>query len=434
MKHEITVPEVGESISEVVVAEWLKQDGEYVDVDDVICEIESDKASFEVPSDKAGTLQIKAQTDDTVSVGDVLAVIDTEGEGEDTAEEEPEPEKTEEPQEAEEESPKEPEEEPQEAEEETEEPTSEGVRVSPVASNVLKEAGIDPSGVKGTGIGGKITKADAQRAVKDSEKAQPSEEKETQKKSKPAKETASKAVRPEQFTGEREVERKRMSTLRRTIADRLVNAQNDAAMLTTFNEVDMSAVKQVRAEHKEQFEEKHGVRLGFMSFFTRACALALQEFPVVNAKIDGNEIVYHKYADIAMAVSTDRGLVVPVIRNADKLSFAQIEQKVNELADRARNNKLDIEEMRGGTFTISNGGVFGSLMSTPIINAPQSAILGLHKIEDRPVAIDGEVVVRPMMYVAMSYDHRLIDGKDSVQFLVRVKELIEAPSRMLLDV
>jgi len=427
MKHEIKVPEVGESISEVVVAEWLKNDGDYVEPDDVICEIESDKASFEVPVDQAGILEIKAQVDDTVAVGDTLAIIDTEGEtpeskpeSEAVSEEKPEPEKPEET----------PEEETEKAPSRESETASEETRVSPVASNILKEAGINPNEVKGTGIGGKITKADAQRAV---HAANGKEKTEPEEPPAPSKKEPSKPPRVE-FSGDRETERKRMSTLRRTIAERLVSAKNDTAMLTTFNEIDMTAVMETRNQYKELFEEKHDVRLGFMSFFTRACAIAIKDFPIINAQIDGNEIVYHRYADIAIAVSTDRGLVVPVIKNADKLSYAEIEKKVNDLATRARENKLDIDEMRGGTFTISNGGIFGSLLSTPIINAPQSAILGLHKIEDRPVAVDGQVEVRPMMYVAMSYDHRIIDGKDSVQFLVRVKELIEDPSRMLLDV
>lgn len=430
MKHEITVPEVGESISEVVVAEWLKNDGDYVEVDDVICEIESDKASFEVPADQAGVLEIKAQVDDTVAVGDTLAVIDTEADAPEGKAESEEPSEKPEPKEAKETAAeKEQAKAPTPKEEDEKEEADQEIRVSPVASNILKEAGINPSDVKGTGIGGKITKADAQKAVEDQ-----GEKPETEKKEKVSKSKEKVKESALEFTGDRKTERKRMSTLRRTIAERLVTAKNDTAMLTTFNEIDMSAVKETRSQYKELFEKKHDVRLGFMSFFTRACAIALKDFPVVNAQIDGNEIVYHRYADIAIAVSTDRGLVVPVIRNADKLSFADIENKVNELATRARENKLDIDEMRGGTFTISNGGIFGSLMSTPIINAPQSAILGLHKIEDRPVAIDGDVVVRPMMYVAMSYDHRIIDGKDSVQFLVRVKELIEDPARMLLDV
>lgn len=432
MKHEIKVPEVGESISEVVIAEWLKKDGEYVEVDEVICEIESDKASFEVPADQAGVLETRAEVNDTVTVGDILAVIDTSDDAKDASKE---PSDTAES--AQEESKKTGESKQEEAESEApaeKAPTE--VRVSPVASNILKEAGVDPRDVPGTGIGGKITKSDAQRAVAGAQETRKTPETSTEEQA-PKEKTPSAQTTPEvtsDLSGDRQTERQRMSTLRRTIAERLVSAKNDTAMLTTFNEIDMTSVMETRKQYKELFEEKHDIRLGFMSFFTRACSIALKDYPVINARIDGKEIVYHNYTDIAIAVSTDRGLVVPIIRNADKLSFAEIESKVTELATRARENDLDIEEMRGGTFTISNGGIFGSLLSTPIINAPQSAILGLHKIEDRPVAADSEVVVRPMMYVAMSYDHRIIDGKDSVQFLVRVKELIEDPARMLLDV
>lgn len=431
MKHEITVPEVGESISEVVIAEWLKKDGEYVETDEVICEIESDKASFEVPADKAGMLETWAEEGDTVGVGEVLAVVDTDKEAptaEEPAEDRSEEKETEGP------------------EEKVTEPSGgvesrqEEIRVSPVASNILKEAGISPDEVDGTGVDNKITKADAQRAVdsrKTETKEQPSHsaeepvtDRQPEQKDRPAP-GPEPSLEPE---SDRSVERKRMSTLRQTIADRLVSAKNETAMLTTFNEFDMSSVIEFRNQYKEQFEEKHNIRLGFMSFFVKACSVAIQDFPVINARLDENEIVFHKYVDIGIAVSTDRGLVVPVIRNANRLSFAGIEKETNRLATQARENQLPIEEMRGGTFTITNGGIFGSLLSTPILNTPQSAILGMHKIEERPVAIDGEVEVRPMMYVAMSYDHRIIDGKDSVQFLVRVKELIEDPARMLVDV
>ncbi len=432
MKHEITVPEVGESISEVVLAQWLKQEGDYVETDDIICEIESDKASFEVPADRAGVLETRAEEGDTVAVGDVLAVVDTEGEAPETGEtaEEETVEPAAEPAPAAEE----------EADElpETPEPADREMRVSPVASNILKEAGIPPEEVEGTGVGGKITKADAQQAVERRKDAgeKSADDGEVPETPEPSRAKTAEPASAVASAGEtdRGVERQRMSTLRQTIADRLVSAKNDTAMLTTFNEFDMSAVMEFRNRYKEEFEEKYEVRLGFMSFFVRACSLAIQDFPVINARLDGNEIFYHKYVDMGIAVSTDRGLVVPVVRNAHRLSFAEIEEEVHRLATQARENTLPIDEMRGGTFTITNGGIFGSLLSTPILNAPQSAILGMHKIEERPVAASGEVVVRPMMYVAMSYDHRIIDGKDSVQFLVRVKELIEDPARMLVNV
>lgn len=423
MKHEIKVPEVGEAISEVVIAEWLKQDGEYVERDEPICEIESEKASFEVPADEAGVLETKAEAGDTIAVGAVLAVVDTEAEAPETPEAGV----------AEEEAEKEPV--PEEAEA-PEEAAAGEVKISPVASNILKEAGIQAKEVQGTGVGGKITKADARRAAREQESAepvrkeQPPEEKKAPREEQPAEK---KAPLPG-FTGDRSVKKEPMSTLRKTIALRLVSAKNDTAMLTTFNDVDMTGVITTRNKYKELFEKKHDVRLGFMSFFTRACCIAMEDFPIVNARLEDDRIVYHQYVDMGIAVSTDRGLVVPIIRNADKRSFADLERQINELATKARENKLTIDEMRGGTFSITNGGVFGSLLSTPILNAPQSAILGMHRIEERPVAVDGEVEVRPMMYLALSYDHRIIDGKDSVQFLVRLKELIEDPERMLIDV
>lgn len=419
MKHEITVPEVGESISEVVVAEWLIADGDYVEKDEAICEIESDKASFEVPADEAGVIEHKAEEGDTIAVGDVLAIVDTEAEKPESSADE-EKEESEQKSEPSEEKTEKTDEKPIEKED---------VKISPVASNILEEAGISPANVTGTGVGGKITKSDAQQAI---DTAKETTKKEPQRRE-PEPKKVSKPKQP-QLTGERETEKSRMSTLRKTIAERLVSAKNDTAMLTTFNEIDMSAVMDVRNQFKEPFEEKYGVRLGFMSFFAKACTVAFHDFPIVNAKLEDNHIIYHNYADIGVAVSTDRGLVVPVVKNADQMSFAQIEEAVYDLAVRARDNELSIDEMRGGTFTITNGGVFGSLLSTPIINSPQSAILGMHKIEPRPIALNGEVVIRPMMYVALSYDHRIIDGKDSVQFLVRVKELLENPSRMLLDV
>lgn len=430
MEHEIQVPEVGESVSEVVVGEWLKQDGDYVDVDEPICEIESDKASFEVPADKAGVLHPKAEEGDTLAVGEVLAVIDTDQE---------KSQKTEPAAEAKEEQKTGAEEKVEAPEREEEKGTpsagdEEGVKISPVAQNILSEAGISPRDVKGSGIGGKITKSDAQQAVESQKQAKETPKAAAKPEPKPPAEEQKEKAAPTPAPGTRNEHRKRMSTLRQTIANRLVESKNQTAMLTTFNEIDMSAVKNLRGQYKEIFKEKHEVGLGFMSFFIKAAVLALQEYPEVNAYIDKNEIVYHDYCDISIAVSTDRGLVVPVIRNAESMSMADLEEHIIELANKARENQLAIEEMRGGTFTITNGGIFGSLMSTPIINQPQSAILGMHAMQDRPVAIDGEVVIRPMMYVTMSYDHRIIDGKESVQFLYRVKELVEDPVRLLLDV
>jgi len=418
MKHEIKVPEVGEAISEVVIAEWLKQDGDYVERDEPICEIESEKASFEVPADEAGVLETKAEEGDTIAVGAVLAVVDTEAEAPETPETGPEEETEEEPV------------------PEQEEAAAGEVKISPVASNILKEAGIQAKEVRGTGVGGKITKADARRATQEKETAEPArkEQPPEEKREAPAEQPAEKKAPLPGFTGDRSVKKEPMSTLRKTIAQRLVSAKNDTAMLTTFNDVDMTGVITTRNKYKELFEKKHDVRLGFMSFFTRACCIAMEDFPILNARLEDDQIVYHQYVDMGIAVSTDRGLVVPIIRNADKLSFADLERQINELATKARDNKLTIDEMRGGTFSITNGGVFGSLLSTPILNAPQSAILGMHRIEERPVAVHGEVTVRPMMYLALSYDHRIIDGKDSVQFLVRLKELIEDPERMLIDV
>ncbi len=415
MKIEVKVPEVGESISEVVVGQWFKREGDWVKEDEPLCEIESEKATFEVPAEAAGQLTILAKEGETVTVGQVIATIDTAA----VPQEKPASQQTAT--------------EPQEVlptiETSPSEPQSTGApKVSPVAARILAEAGISPETVTGTGLGGKITKEDALRAVAVQQKA-PASEKAT-----PSEAASKPAATPPPSPEERPVRRVRMSNLRKTIAKRLVTAKQETAMLTTFNEVDMSAIMAIRKQYKEAFQQKFGIKLGFMSFFTKACAQALLEFPEVNAAIEGEEIVYHDYCDIGIAVSTDRGLVVPVVRNAEKLTLAEIEKEIAQLAEKARTNKLTIDEMTGGTFTITNGGVFGSLLSTPIINYPQSAILGMHKIQERAVVINGEVVVRPMMYVALSYDHRIIDGRESVSFLVRVKEMLEDPTRMLLHV
>lgn len=441
------VPPVGESINEVTLSSWLKNDGDYVEMDEVIAEMESDKATFELTAEKAGILHIKAQEGDTIPVGELVCVIE-EGEApaEDTSAGKEEAEgtnadagssesetaagKTDNAGEKD------------SAEKEAAGTSAPGNRggeaiPSPAAAKILAEKGIDPASVNGTGKDGRITKEDALKAEAPKAESSVGAKADPDKGAAPVQATPRQAqpqtatVRP---AGERGERRERMSNLRKTISRRLVQVKNDTAMLTTFNEVDMSGIMSLRAQYKDKFKEKYGVGLGFMSFFTRACCQALQEFPAVNARIDGDELIYHDYVDISIAVSTPRGLVVPVIRNAESLSLDQVESNVIDLAVKARDGKLTIEEMTGGTFTITNGGVFGSMLSTPIINAPQSAILGMHNIVERPVVVNKEVVIRPVMYVALSYDHRVIDGKESVSFLVRVKQLLEDPARLLLGV
>ncbi|MDQ3072525.1 MAG: 2-oxoglutarate dehydrogenase complex dihydrolipoyllysine-residue succinyltransferase [Bacteroidota bacterium] len=424
MAIEIKVPTVGESITEVTIARWLKQDGDHVELDDVLCEIESDKATFELNAEASGTLKITAREGDTVAVGDLIASIDTVGKAAP---------KSEEPAAAEASGTSEP------AKKEAGKQTYASGHAAPAAAKILSEKGLAPEAVKGTGKDGRITKDDAVKANGQTAK-QESEDRLTEKPSKDAmkdkeKDAPKKQAAPARtFEGERGTSREKMTTLRKTIARRLVEVRNTTAMLTTFNEVDMTGIMEMRKKYKDSFKEKHQVGLGFMSFFTKAVCLALQEFPAVNAQIDDQEIIYHDYVDMGVAVSTPRGLVVPNIRNADKMTLAEIEMAIMDLAGKARDGKVTIEDMTGGTFTITNGGVFGSLMSTPILNAPQSAILGMHNIVERPMAIDGQVVIRPMMYVALSYDHRIIDGKESVSFLVRVKQLLEDPARMMLGV
>lgn len=411
MSLEIKVPTVGESITEVTLAQWLKEDGDFVEMDENIAELESDKATFELPAEKAGILRIIAQEGDTLEIGAVVCTIE---EGDAPAGDK----KAEAP--AAEAAPA-----AVKAEEASENPDSYAAgTASPAAAKILREKGIDPSTVKGTGKDGRITKEDAEKA-----QAKPAAPAKTETKAAPA------AAAPvASVAGSRNERREKMSSLRKTIAKRLVTVKNETAMLTTFNEVNMQPIMDLRAKYKESFKEKHGVGLGFMSFFTKAVTTALKEWPAVNARIEGNEIVYSDFADVSIAVSAPKGLVVPVIRNAESMSLYQIEKEVINLATKARDNKLSIDEMTGGTFTITNGGVFGSMMSTPIINAPQSAILGMHNIVQRPIAENGQVVIRPMMYIALSYDHRVIDGRESVSFLVRVKQLLEDPARLLLEV
>ena len=399
MSIEIKVPPVGESITEVVLSSWKKADGDFVEMDEIIAELESDKATFELTAEKAGTLKIIAKEGDTLEIGAPVCSIE---EGAAPAAKAAAPEAA---PIAEKASP---------AAMEAKTASYAAGAPSPAAAKILAEKGLEST--SGTGVGGRITKEDAL-------KVQPA--------AAPKAATPVKAAVPAGSRGER---REKMSSLRKTVAKRLVAVKNETAMLTTFNEVDMQPIMEIRAKYKDKFKEKHGVGLGFMSFFTKAVCEALKEFPAVNARIEGEEMVFNEFADISIAVSAPKGLVVPVIRNADTLSLAQIEQAVMDLAIKARENKLAIDEMTGGTFTITNGGVFGSMMSTPIINAPQSAILGMHNIVERPVAIGGQVVIRPIMYVALSYDHRIIDGRESVGFLVRVKQLLEDPARMLLEI
>ncbi len=407
MSLEMKVPAVGESITEVTLAQWLKSDGDYVEMDEIIAELESDKATFELPAEKAGILRQVAQEGDTLEIGALLCTIE---EGEASAAKSDEKE-----------------EKPSSPQEKTEQPVGASDSYasgtpSPAAAKIIAERGIDASSIQGTGKDGRITKDDALKA------------KEAEKTVQTSTPTPATKAEPAFVPGSRNERRERMSSLRRTIAKRLVTVKNDTAMLTTFNEVDMKPIMDLRSKYKDLFKEKHGVGLGFMSFFTKAVCQALKEWPAVNARLEENEIVYSDFVDISIAVSAPKGLVVPVVRNAESLSLQQIEKEIIDLATKARDSKLTIEEMTGGTFTITNGGVFGSMMSTPIINAPQSAILGMHNIIQRPVAVNGEVVIRPMMYLALSYDHRIVDGRESVSFLVRVKQLLEDPARLLLDV
>ncbi|SMG07608.1 2-oxoglutarate dehydrogenase complex dihydrolipoyllysine-residue succinyltransferase [Sphingobacterium psychroaquaticum] len=412
MSLEIKVPAVGESITEVTLAQWLKQDGDYVEMDENIAELESDKATFELPAEKAGILRIIAQEGDTLEIGAVVCTIEEGDAAAGSADK-----KADAPVAAATTAA------PAATSDDAENPDSYAAgTASPAAAKILREKGIDPSTIKGTGKDGRITKEDAEKAqVSAAPAAKPAA---------PAPAPAAVVAAP----GARNERREKMTSLRKTIAKRLVSVKNETAMLTTFNEVNMQPIMDLRAKYKDMFKEKHGVGLGFMSFFTKAVTTALKEWPAVNARIEENELVYSDFCDISIAVSAPKGLVVPVIRNAESMSLQQIEKEIIVLATKARDNKLTIDEMTGGTFTITNGGVFGSMMSTPIINAPQSAILGMHNIVQRPIAENGQVVIRPMMYIALSYDHRIIDGRESVSFLVRVKQLLEDPARLLLEV
>jgi 2-oxoglutarate dehydrogenase E2 component (dihydrolipoamide succinyltransferase) len=417
MATRVVVPELGESVIEATVGTWFKQEGEAVNVGDILVSLETDKVDLEVGAETAGVLsRIERQTGEDVSIGDVLALIEPNGIGAAAAPETP----------AVDEAPvvEEPEREPAEAEPgpspAPERETAEVV--TPVARRMAAEEGVDLSRVSGSGPAGRVTKKDVQRHLQE---ASPAPRQAAQAPSAPAPAPAADEVRRE--------ERVRMTRRRRTIARRLVEAQQTAAMLTTFNEADMSAVIDIRQRRRESFQERHGVKLGFMSFFVKAAIGALKAFPRLNAEIQDDEIVLKQYYDIGMAVGAEEGLVVPVLRDADRMSFAEIEQQIKRYVQQVQDGTLSLEDLRGGTFTITNGGVFGSLLSTPILNPPQVGILGLHKIEERPIALNGEVVIRPMMYVALSYDHRIVDGSEAVQFLVRVKELIEEPETLLLE-
>ena len=416
MATEIQVPTLGESVTEGTIGEWLKQPGDSVAVDEAIVSLETDKVAVEVPSPVAGVIkELKADEGDTVEVGAVLAIVEEGGAG---AAKSDEGAKTSEAKDAA------PAPSPAPAPAPAKEQAKDGgATLSPAVRRAVLEHGVDPSIIEGSGRDGRLTKEDviaAAKAKKDGSAAQSAA---------PAEE----AKAPASTGGERREERVKMTRMRQTIARRLKGAQEEAALLTTFNDCDMSAVIEARTKYKDLFAKKHDIRLGFMGFFAKAACLALKDVPSANAYIEGDEIVYHDYVDISVAVSAPNGLVVPVIRDADKKGFARIEKDIADFGARAKDGKLTMEDMKGGTFTISNGGVFGSLMSTPIINPPQSAVLGLHRIEDRAVVVNGEIVVRPMMYLALSYDHRLIDGREAVTALKIIKEAIEDPTRMLID-
>jgi len=412
---DIVVPTLGESVSEATVAKWMKRAGDSVKKDETLVELETDKVSVEVSAPEAGVLsEIVAKEGDTVGIGAVLGRMG--GAGAQPAKETPK---------AEAKPPK------PEVKAEAPKPARNGgaKQAPPSVQRIAAEGGVDVSAMSGSGKDGRLTKSDALAIIEG--RGQQQEEPQRAAVQRPAQQPAQQTLTA-RVVGERE-ERVPMTRLRRTIARRLKEAQNTAAMLTTFNEADMSAIMAARAKYKDSFEKKHGVKLGFMSFFVKACIAALKEIPNVNAEIDGDDIIYKNFYDIGIAVGTDRGLVVPVVRDADHKSMAEIEAEIGELGVKARDGHLKLEDLQGATFTISNGGVYGSLMSTPILNAPQSGILGMHKIQERPVVIDKQVVVRPMMYLALSYDHRIVDGKEAVTFLVRVKEGLEDPERMLLD-
>ena len=439
MAIEITVPELGESVLEATVSRWLKKEGDFVNVGDVLVELETDKVNLEVGAKGAGVLQaIEATEGADVKVGDVLGRIDEKAgapqadaqraEQSQAAEQRME-EKAPEPAATDAKQP-EPQAEKEEAPARTDGQQMEREatpQVSPVAARLARDKNVDISKITGTGNEGRVTKADVEMYLQRQQTAQATPKPAPVEQERPASPQPSSPASP----SDRREERTRMSRRRRTIAQRLLEATQSTAMLTTFNEIDMNAVMDIRKRHNEDFQKRHGIKLGFMSFFVKASISALKAFPQVNAEIDGEELVFKHYYDIGMAVGSSEGLVVPVIRDADRLSFAEIEQRIKDFVAKTEEGKLSIEDLRGGTFTITNGGVFGSLLSTPILNPPQVGILGLHKIEERPIALNGQVVIRPMMYVALSYDHRIVDGREAVQFLVHIKQVLEDPALML---
>src|SRR5213083_460737 len=408
MTFEVRIPALGESVTEGVIVRWAKQDGEAVKPDDILLELETDKASMELPAERAGVLRIVKAAGEKVAVGELVARIEEDGGARAAAPAAPKP------------APAAPEAQRAPAEAEAEPVAARGVGpLSPAVRRLLAEHDLDPTLVPASGKGGRLTKEDVLAYLERS--------------ARPVRIDVPAAPKPSAALAEGE-ERVPLSPIRRRIAERLVQAQQTAAILTTFNELDMSAVIALRAEHKERFQKQHGIGLGFMSFFARACIAALRDIPVVNAEIRGDDIIYKKFVHLGVAVGTERGLVAPVLHHAERMSFADIEREIARLAGLARDGKLKLDDLAGGTFTISNGGVYGSLLSTPILNPPQSAILGMHKIEKRPVVVEDQIAIRPMMYMAVSYDHRLVDGEQAVTFLARVKERLEDPERLLLDV
>ncbi len=471
---DIKIPTVGESITEATISEWFKSDGDYVEQNEVLLSLETDKASVEVVAEKAGKLKIITQADETVEIGAIVGSLDTSAKSDensndksndlsgdqstdqsdgkisdqsdnnsnDKSESEESSSNTSESKNTSKDSDEQSDTSSAEDNRSENKSTSDGKQssssmastLSPATRRVIEERRLDANQIKGTGPGGRITKEDAQNFQSSSENKSGSKAIADKVESKPASAKERVLAKPSEAFASRESRREKMTTIRKRIAERLVQAQQDAAILTTFNEVDMSAVMNLRTQYKELFEKKHGIRLGFMGFFAKAVVSALKDFPAVNAYIDGDELIFNDFVNMGIAVGGPKGLVVPVIKDVDLLSISDIESEVKRYAEKAQANKLSIDDLTGGTFTISNGGVYGSLMSTPILNPPQSGILGMHKIEQRPVAIDGKVEIRPMMYLALSYDHRVVDGKQSVSFLVKIKEALEDPSRMILEV
>ena len=423
---DITVPEVGESIYEAIIGTWHKKDGDKVNKDDLLLELETDKINLEIHAEESGILSIKAKEGETVEIGSVIGTLtpsdDQDGE---ESQEEPEEKKGQEDSKAEAEQEKqekksEPKESEPQEEQKLHEKTEEKAPTSPSARQAARDRVVDLATVKGQGPGGRIRGEDVPEKTQEAAPEQPAAESPAPKPAAPAQD------------GDR-TRREPMTPIRKRIAERLLQARQQTAMLTTFNEADMSRVIELRHKQQEHFQSRHGVKLGFMSFFVKACVAALKEYPLVNARIDRDSIVYHDFYDIGVAVATERGLVVPVLRDADQMHFADIEKGIADFAERARNNKLALQDLQGGTFTISNGGVYGSMLSTPILNPPQSAVLGMHNIQDRAMVRDGEIVIRPMMYLALSYDHRIIDGREAVSFLKLIKDYIEAPEELLLE-